>query len=269
MINEFTKLHGAGNDFIIVNDTGQNYEKTLSIIRSLCDRRRGIGADGIIFLSLPPSQTDNFDAIMEFYNQDGSRAEMCGNGLRCAALYANKAMQLPKNLKFQTDAGILETEILNDNSVRIQIPVVSDFEELSINGQNIFYGDTGVPHAVIYTDCIKDIEIEETGSYYRNHVRFAPRGTNVNFIQKDDSDCNLFHIRTYERGVEAETSACGTGISAAAFSLYKFRGIKPPLKFITKEEYLLEVDFNTDRPVKSLYLTGPVAEVFFGKIIKP
>ncbi len=267
MINEFTKLHGAGNDFIIVNDSGQNYEKTLSTIRSLCDRRRGIGADGIIFLSLPPSQTDNFDAIMEFYNQDGSRAEMCGNGLRCAALYANKALNLPKNLKFQTDAGILKTEVLSDSSVKIQIPVISDFEEMSINRQKIYFGDTGVPHAVIFTNNIKNIKVDVTGSYYRNHTDFAPRGTNVNFIQKEVG--NLFHIRTFERGVEAETSACGTGISAAALSIYKFRGIKPPLKFLTKEEYLLEVDFKIEKPVNTLYLTGPVAEVFFGKIIKP
>ena len=269
MINEFIKLHGAGNDFIIVDDTEQNHDKTQDNIRFLCDRRCGIGADGIIFLSLPPVRTGNYDVLMEFYNNDGSRAEMCGNGLRCAAFYANKTMKLAQHLKIKTDAGILETEILNNNSVKIQIPILSVFENLAIDGQNIYYGDTGVPHAIINIDNIKDTDVNKIGSYYRNHTHFAPRGANINFIQKDDSDKNLFHIRTYERGVEAETSACGTGISAAAFSLYKFCGIQPPIKFITKEEYLLEVDFSTEHPVKTLYLTGPVAEVFSGKIIKP
>jgi diaminopimelate epimerase len=268
MIDTFSKLHGAGNDFIIVNDSEQNHDKTQDTICFLCNRRCGIGADGIIFLSLPSTQADGYDVVMEFYNNDGSRAEMCGNGLRCAAFYANKTMGLPQKLKIKTDAGILETEILNNNSVKIQIPLIRNFEELSIDEQSIFYGDTGVPHTVIFTDNIKNIDINELGSYYRNHKRFAPRGTNVNFIQKTDSGENLFHIRTYERGVEDETSACGTGISAAAFSLYKFRGIQPPIKFITKEEYLLEVDFSTEKPVKTLYLTGPVAEVFFGKVIK-
>jgi diaminopimelate epimerase len=268
MIDTFSKLHGAGNDFIIVNDPGQEHNKTQDMIRFLCDRKRGIGADGIIFLSLALAQTNDYDVIMEFYNNDGSRAEMCGNGLRCAAFYANKTMNLSKSLKIKTDAGILETEVLNSNSVKIQIPVISDFEKLFIDGQSIFYGDTGVPHAVIFTDNIKNIDINELGSYYRNHKRFAPRGTNVDFIQKTDSEKNLFIIRTYERGVEAETSACGTGICAAAFSLYKFCDIQPPFRFLTKEEYFLEVDFSLDQPVKTLYLTGPVAEVFFGKVIK-
>jgi diaminopimelate epimerase len=266
MINEFVKLHGAGNNFIIVDDTGQNHDKTQDAITSLCDPKRGIGADGIIFLSLPPTHTNNYDVIMEFYNSDGSRAEMCGNGLRCAAFYANKSMNLPQTLNIKTDAGILETEILSESSVKIQIPIVSNFEKLSINGQDIFYGNTGVPHVVICADCIEDININKTGKYYRNHMHFAPRGTNVNFIQKNGSDSNLFHIRTYERGVEAETSACGTGISAAAFCLYKFHRIQPPIKFLTKEEDLLEVNFNTEHPIKKLSLIGPVAEVFSGKI---
>jgi diaminopimelate epimerase len=266
MINEFVKLHGAGNNFIIVDDTGKNHDKKQDAITSLCDRKRGIGADGIIFLSLPRTHTNDYDVIMEFYNNDGSRAEMCGNGLRCAAFYANKLMNLSQTLNIKTDAGILKTEILSEGSVKIQIPIVSNFEKLSINKQDIFYGNTGVPHVVICADCIKDIDINKIGKYYRNHTLFAPHGTNVNFIQKSDSDSNLFHIRTYERGVEAETSACGTGISAAAFCLYKFHRMQPPIKFLTKEQDLLEVDFNTEHPIKKLSLIGPVARVFSGKI---
>ncbi len=267
MIRNFTKLHGAGNDFIIINASQQTAQISGDEICHLCDRRLGIGADGIIFLKY--SETDSYNIVMEFYNSDGSRADMCGNGLRCAALYAYKTMGLPKNQKIKTDAGILETEILENNRVKIQIPIKGEFKKAVIDKNELFCGNTGVPHAVLEVNNIKEVNINQTGKFIRNHQIFKPHGTNVNFIQKKDSKNNTFHIRTYERGVEAETLACGTGISAAAFSLYKFNKIKPPIKFITKEEYILEVDFDTNAPVKIVYLTGPAEEIFFGKVIKP
>ena len=266
MITKFTKLHGAGNDFIVINETGQKHHKTKQTIFFLCDRKRGIGADGVIFLSTPSIQTTDYDVVMEFYNRDGSRADMCGNGLRCTAFFANREMSLPKKLNIKTDAGILATEILDNNRVKIQIPVLSDFEEKVIDGQTLFYGNTGVPHVVISCDNIDDLDINECGSYFRNHPCFQPQGANVNFIQEKKSD-NSFIIRTYERGVEAETSACGTGISAAAICLYKIFNKKPPLKFITCEKDILEVDFDIAGPIKNVNLIGPVAGVFSGSTV--
>ena len=268
MTIKFTKLHGAGNDFIVINETKQKHDRTKQAIGSLCDRKRGIGADGVIFLSTPPIQTNDYDVVMEFYNRDGSRAEMCGNGLRCAAFFAGKKMSLPHKLNIKTDAGILQTEVLANDRVKIQIPVVVDFEKRNIDGQTIYFGNTGVPHVVVSISSVKNVEINRSGSSLRNHPSFAPHGSNVNFVE-NKKESNFFLIRTYERGVEAETSACGTGISAAAVTLYKFFNEQPPIKFITCEKDILEVDFNTAAPIRSVNLTGPIAEVFSGSIVVP
>lgn len=316
-------MHGAGNDFVIISKLKNNLQLLTEDIVNLCDRKRGIGADGIIFIHTDPSILQkinkpssqkstisssknknssgihkpkssicDYDIIMEYYNKDGSRGEMCGNGLRCAAFYAHHKMSLPSKLKVKTDAGILSAEIIpevfcssrvniaalrqdqvrssqendrlkykSDKQVCIEIPVQNKINKILIDQTDIFYGNTGVPHAVISVDNLKEINVNKIGKFYRTHPFFAPAGTNVNFIQKVK---DLYLIRTYERGVELETSACGTGISAAALTLHNFFNIPSPINFLTVDNDLLTVDIPKNPSISRVYLTGPASFVFEG-----
>jgi diaminopimelate epimerase len=264
----FTKLHGAGNDFILIDYKSFDNSLSSELITETCSRNRGVGANGIlhIFNSTEPLI---YDVRMIYYNSDGSRGEMCGNGLRCASYYAYKYMGFNKKIRIKTDVGILDTKNLDDNMVKIQIPVIEEFNELKINNNNVYYGNTGVPHAIIFMQDIQDIDINKTGKFYRNHKEFMPNGTNVNFIKigKNNSAAETFDIRTYERGVEEETSACGTGISAAALCLNKFKNIPPPIKLKTVEGDILKVDFSADDS-KNVHLIGPVEEICIGTYLK-
>ena len=262
----FTKMHGAGNDFVIISKSKNSLKLLTKNIINLCDRKRGIGADGVIIVI--KATVDDYDIIMEYYNRDGSRGEMCGNGLRCTAFYAHHKMSLPTKLKVKTDAGILFAEIKSDDQVCIEIPVICQISKTLIEQKNVFYGNTGVPHAILQVDNIKETNVNKAGKFYRTDPFFAPSGTNVNFIQKVDTEHseykNLHLIRTYERGVELETSACGTGISAAALTLYSFFNVSSPINFLTSENDILTVDIPNDSSNSKLYLTGPASIVFDG-----
>ncbi|MCP4177167.1 MAG: diaminopimelate epimerase [bacterium] len=268
MVINFTKLHGAGNDFILIDFKSLNESLNSEFISNICNRNRGIGADGILHI-FKSDEPLSYDVKMIYYNSDGSRAEMCGNGLRCASYYAHKYLKLKKQIKIKTDIGVLDTENLDDNMVKIQIPIIKNFKEVKINDNSVYFGNTGVPHSVIFMQNIKDIDVNKMGKFYRNHDAFSPSGTNVNFLKTEDdfSSDKIFSIRTYERGVEEETSACGTGISAAALCLNKFRNIPPPIKLKTVEGDILKVDFSADDK-KNVSLIGPVEEICNGKYLK-
>ncbi|HJO93029.1 MAG TPA: diaminopimelate epimerase [Victivallales bacterium] len=264
----FTKLHGAGNDFILIDYKSLENSLPTDFITEICSRNRGIGANGILHI-LESDEPMSYDIIMIYYNSDGSRGEMCGNGLRCASCYAHKHLGLNRKIKIKTDVGILDTDNLDDNMVKIQIPVIKVFKEIKINNNTVYYGNTGVPHSVIFMQDIENIDIDKMGKFYRNHDTFMPDGTNVNFLKIEDnfSPESTFCIRTYERGVEGETSACGTGISAAALCLNRFKNIPPPIKLKTIEGDILKVDF-TDDDCNNVHLIGPVKEICNGKYLK-
>ena len=257
----FTKMHGAGNDFIIIDNSENLLKITSDVVNRLCNRRRSVGADGLIAL-IKSDNNSEFDVTMEYYNRDGSRGEMCGNGLRCAAYYSNQIMRLPESLKVKTDAGILEAYVLGKNKVKISIPVISEFEEICIDEQVLYYGNTGVPHAVVCVDDIKKCNVFEKGRYLRYHSHF-PKGTNVNFIRMDRAN-DIVEIRTYERGVEAETLACGTGICASAISLNKFKNYPDKILLKTVDNDILEVYIPKESRRTKVYLTGPATIVFQG-----
>jgi diaminopimelate epimerase len=260
----FTKMHGAGNDFVIIDNTREKFSITPEFINKICNRTRCIGGDGLIALITPEAQNSEYNVIMEYYNRDGSRGEMCGNGLRCAAYYSNKVMGLPTSLKVKTDAGILEAEILGENKVKISIPVITEFEEIVIDGESLFYGNTGVPHAVVCVDDIENCDVFKKGRYLRFHETFE-KGANVNFIKREDVNEKV-KIRTYERGVETETFACGTGICASAISLNKFKKYPNKIIFETRDRDVLVVDIPDDTDFKKVYLTGSAEIAFHGKI---
>ncbi|OGV56948.1 MAG: diaminopimelate epimerase [Lentisphaerae bacterium GWF2_52_8] len=259
----FTKMHGAGNDFIVMH--GAEAKLSPGFIRSVCHRQRGVGADGLILLSpgTPPA-----DLQMNFYNNDGLPAGMCGNGLRCAGLYAWEKKLVQKNeMLFDTGAGRLGAEICGKGLVRIELKLLEPFRALNVAGWTLYFGNTGVPHAVVPLPDALSIDVATEGRTLRNHAAFAPAGTNVNFISLPADTSAPILIRTYERGVEAETQACGTGITAAAVSAALFLDRKPPLRFITTNSDVLTVDMSiADNIVSGIRLTGPALSVFEGEI---
>ena len=271
----FSKMHGAGNDFIVTDTCSFDNSFKSDMIASLCDRHRGIGADGFILIDSLRSDlsgTDNSAPVcrMQFFNCDGMPAEMCGNGLRCAALYVHRYLP-PHNsvIMFETGAGILETRILPDGNISVQIPLISEPEKIIIEDVAGYSVNTGVPHYIVPVENLSDIDVVEQGGYLRNHDFFKSAGTNVDFISIPDSPLSPVPVRTFERGVEDETAACGTGITAAGVVLGKYFGISPPIDFITVDKDIMTIDFccnanmldSCEYPV----LTGAAQEVFRGE----
>ena len=266
----FSKIHGAGNDFIVTDESNYKMPDNPEFISRICDRQRGIGADGLIIISLSNNSDLPFPCfIMTYYNCDGGIAEMCGNGLRCAAYYANKYLNANSSqILFETGAGRLETHLLENNSIQIQIPLISLPEKVSVENREYYKVNTGVPHLIVPVDNISAINVNERGKALRNHELFKPNGTNVNFISISEPGAPV-RIRTYERGIEGETSACGTGITAAAIALAKFKGYQSPIDFLTDDKDTITIDFcyneNIVEAFKDILLTGPVEEVFRGE----
>lgn len=267
---EFKKMHGAGNDFIVASDLSNKWPRLTDTIRHLCNRKRGIGADGLILISHNPDPKIPFK--MAYFNSDGSVAGMCGNGLRCAALYCYNNLDSGKQLKIMTASGPLEASILSNDNVKVKIPIAGEFRKIDINGIEMYFGNTGVPHLVKPVEDIEKSNVVSEGRKLRHHSLFAPTGTNVNFISLPAKNTGApCKIRTYERGVEDETSACGTGITASAICLLKFFRRKPPFEFLTREGDILKVEFRESDNIlntpATAYLTGPAVEVFSGAII--
>jgi len=267
---EFSKLHGAGNDFIVVDDSSRKWSRSPFFISKLCCRHTGIGADGMIFLS--KLDAGNVDCRMEFFNNDGHSAGMCGNGLRCAAKFAaNYLFCRKKKIVFKTDSGNLNTEILEKDLVRVEIPVLEEPEKIFPEGHEFYFVNTGVPHLICLKDDISNLDIDTHGSYWRNHPDFKPNGVNVDFLEIN-SKSKIISIRTFERGLECESNACGTGIAAAALALFHFGGMLPPFSFQTHSNDRIIIDFSFDGnrliKEKKVLLTGNAIEVYRGTLIK-
>jgi diaminopimelate epimerase len=263
----FVKMSGAGNDFIII-DKAQNPEIALTNndISRLCNRRNGIGADGIIIIS----DREKFDFSMDYFNADGSTGTLCGNGARCAIKFAHNTGKTKSSyVSFLSNEIEYTGELLNNGLIIFNMKPPANIEEnipLEVAGSGISasFIHTGSPHVVIVVDNIDDVPVIKIGREIRNNENFTPDGTNVNFIEPIGK--KIF-IRTYERGVEDETYACGTGaVAGAIIGNIKF-GIKPPVSMCTKGGDELVVNFSSDgSDYKNVSLTGPVKEVFKGEI---
>lgn len=255
----FWKMHGAGNDFILMDDRSLRFPVAdASFLAHLCDRRRGIGSDGLLLIQ--PSVSADFR--MRFFNPDGSEADMCGNGARCIARLAHEIGAAPTDMRIETAAGLVRAEILPP-LVRLHLPPPADWRlHLSIAWQNraipLHFVNSGVPHAVCLVDDLAAIDVAALGSFIRRHALFAPAGTNADFIQIAGPDS--LSIRTYERGVEAETLACGTGIVAAALIAEKLGRIRAPVRVTTAGGDTMEVGLSP------FTLTGPAEHSFRGEI---
>jgi len=263
----FAKMSGAGNDFIIINKSQiPNFVLTNSVISQLCDRRNGIGADGIIIIK----NTHGYDFAMNYYNADGSTGTLCGNGTLCAIKFAkDTGITNSDSVSFLSNEDELSGELLTNNLIKcnLQSPKVIDENiMIDVDGSNVSgsYVDTGSPHVVLIVDDLNLQPVIEIGKEIRYNPAFAPGGTNVNFIKLVKGK---IHIRTYERGVENETLACGTGAVAAAIIGFRKFEIQPPIFLITKGGDELIVNFNTDgSKCSDVSLTGPAKKIYNGEI---
>jgi len=267
----FYKYQGAGNDFIIIDGSINPPELSPKEITFLCDRRFGIGADGLMIFE----KADGFDFSMRYFNSDGSEDYMCGNGGRCMVAFA--ARETTKNAYvFSAVDGIHHAKLMNRNGNEMEVCIEINYEDnIRLYEKDMFFLYTGTPHLVIFDTDVAKMDVAVRGAFWRHHPDFAPKGTNVNFVEIA-SDGNLF-VRTFERGVEAETLACGTGVTASAIATYvrtmvggmhsleerhiypiRTLGGKLQVSFKTKGNNFYEVE-----------LTGPATFVFEGDISLP
>ncbi len=262
----FTKMNGAGNDFILIdNRTGHVHLDRPQIAR-LCDRHRGIGADGILLLE---KASNHADFRMRYFNADGGEAEMCGNGARCFARFANKVAGRKEKISFETPAGVISAKLAGD-LVTLQMTEPTDLRlktTLRVTDENktVHFINSGVPHVVIPVLQLDDVDVQGAGSAIRHHKMFSPKGTNVNFLEKRGP--KQIAVRTYERGVEAETLACGTGIVASALIFAATENAASPITVIARGGDELRVGFEkSDTAFRNVTLTGPAEFVFEGSI---
>jgi len=267
---EFTKMTGAGNDFILVDflavDVNINWSQIAPI---LCNRRYGIGADGLLIVT----SSKKADFLMKYFNADGSYGGMCGNGGRCAALYVLKKFSR-REIRFEA-LDYIYSASLNDTNIKLQMKDPSGFysSKLTVENEVVSFSfiDSGTAHVIIFlsdisrklNNKIQSDRFGHIGSQIRHNVMFAPGGTNVNFIEIING--NTISMRTYERGVEEETLACGTGAVASAIVAAITKKIQTPVKVLTRSEELLEVSFRErEGRIVDVNLTGPAKEVFQG-----
>ena len=266
MLLHFYKMQGAGNDFIIINNEDLQISLSPEKIQALCDRHRGIGADGL--LALEPAKK-GADFRFRYYNADGYEAEMCGNGARCFALFASHLdTETSESLSFETSVGTLKAQLIGGTvSISMSNPID---QSLNLNLKNIDYEthfiNTGVPHCVSFVENLAEFNVLKTGEKIRQHPYFESDGTNANFIEVLND--NELLIRTYERGVEEETLACGTGVVAAAIISAKLYQWSSPIAVKVSGGEVLQVNFkqNSDGNFYEVTLTGPAEFVFEGDI---
>ena len=268
---KFRKMHGAGNDFVMVD--GSTLGSGLlsgGRIAALCNRRTGIGADGLIILL--PEENPGTDFQMIYYNQDGTEAEMCGNGARCSVACAREFGWIDQECQFTTHSGILTGRIFGPGDVEVSLPrwtelkwnrIVNDSPWTTHHSCN-----TGVPHLVIPVEDIESVDVARFGRQFRYQEEFAPAGTNVNWVapasEMTADGLPIFNIRTYERGVEAETLACGTGASAVAVILCHLGDAEKQVALCPPSGDLLRV--TVDSRNEGLLLRGPAVESFQGEV---
>ena len=262
----FTKMNGAGNDFVLMDNRAGDIRLNRSQIAHLCDRHRGIGADGILLLEKAANRAD---FRMRYFNADGGEAEMCGNGARCFARFASKVAGAQGKISFETPAGVISAELIGDlvtlkmtepTDLRLNIPL-----RIATEDKAIHFINSGVPHVVIPVSQVDDIDVRREGAAIRQHEMFSPKGANVNFIQKRGA--NKIAVRTYERGVEDETLACGTGVVASALIFAACEKINGPVGVLVRGGDELQVDFErSGEQFKNVTLTGPAEFVFEGTV---
>jgi diaminopimelate epimerase len=266
---DFYKMVASGNDFVLIDRRKVNFSPDRKIIQQICSRKFGVGSDGLLLIE----NSRKADFRMRIFNPDGSEPTMCGNGARCAALYYF-TISKKKEATVETGAGILNAQSISENRVKIRMTEPHSLEtdvHLDVQGTRyiINFIDTGVPHAVIFSNDIDNIDLKKVGPLIRFHDDLAPEGANVNFVKVLDK--NSIKIRTYERGVEDETLACGTG-SVASAVVY---GNETPeidlsrtINVHTRSGEILKIYFKfKDNKFHDVWLEGQARFVFSGNLV--
>jgi diaminopimelate epimerase len=253
----FFKYQGTGNDFIIIDNRNNTISLSNDTIKKLCDRRFGIGSDGLMILE----NHSDLDFNMQYFNSDGNEGTMCGNGGRCMVAFAKSLNIIDKETSFNSIDGIHKARINYNNTISLEMQNVNKVDIVNKN----YFLNTGSPHYVTFKEKVKEIDVFKRGKEIRNSAEFEPSGTNVNFVEQMDD--KLF-VRTYERGVEDETYSCGTGVTASAISAsVHLDSDKNSYDIVTLGGNLnvsfKKIDKNT---FTDIWLTGPATFVFTGEI---
>ncbi|HBI16088.1 MAG TPA: diaminopimelate epimerase [Desulfobulbaceae bacterium] len=264
----FVKMSGTGNDFILIDHRRSRIAGELmpEFARLVCRRRFSVGADGLIFIE----NSDRANFQWRFFNGDGSEAEMCGNGARCAARFAYMQGIAPAHMRFVTLAGIIEAKVADVNVSILMTPPKNFLLErrIALADRTLLLHsvDTGVPHAVLFVDNFAEMDICALGREIRFHPDFMPAGTNVNFVQFLEG--GALKVRTYERGVENETLACGTGATAAALLAAVIGKAASPVDIVTSGGERLAISFELrDGPAATnVFLKGPAHVIYNGEL---
>ena len=254
---KFQKYQGTGNDFIIINNRDLLFpSKNHSFIKKLCDRKYGIGCDGLILIN--PSNDSDFE--MQYFNSDGFLGSMCGNGARCSVKFAQFHNIINNSASFNAFDGNHNATI-NQDVITLTMKPVSDIKTFN---DDLFI-DTGSPHYTKIVDDINDFDVYNQGKLIRNSLEFKEFGVNVNFVQIISK--NEFSVRTYERGVENETLSCGTGVTAVALAMFHLKKTNSKKLKINTRGGVLTVEFNnSENGYSEIKLTGKVEMIFSGEI---
>jgi len=263
-------MSGAGNDFVVIDNRKGSIRNAHELAPKLCDRRWGIGADGLLLVET----SENADYRMMYYNADGSYGGMCGNGGRCIALFTESTGIAKRTQSFEALGHIYNAKVENSsvklsmkNPAALKLNVVLPVKRKRVK---VHFIDTGSPHVVIPVQNISrtmksvdKVDVESLGHAIRHHKKFRPDGTNVNFIEQHDA--NSIRMRTYERGVEGETLACGTGSVASAILAAMLWKMTPPITVLTRSNKELLVNFSTENgSIQDVSLSGPATVTFEG-----
>jgi diaminopimelate epimerase len=263
----FSKMSGTGNDFIIIDNRDRLVEDDglTEFIRNICRRKMSVGADGLILIE----SSDKADFRWRFFNSDGSPAEMCGNGARCAARFAYLNGIAGENLSFETEAGIINGQV-KGGAVKVKIPDPADLRldytvDLEYGSLTVSSVNTGVPHVVVMKDSVEEVDVFGLGREIRYHQAFAPAGTNVNFICQQKP--GQLAIRTCERGVEDETLACGTGSIASALIASCKTDWTSPISLVTRSGESVTIHFRESNHVfTDVYLEGDARLIYTAEL---
>ncbi len=260
---KFYKYSGSGNDFIFLNGFESDVHPSSTEIIKWCDRRQGIGADGVVIISKSRQQ----DYKLRIYNSDGSEAEMCGNASRCSIHFANEVLEIKKeSFQFETMNGFYSGKVVSQGEVQIKMTELFDINSIDITDfgrMSTLYVNTGVPHAVIEVGNLDEIKFEKIAPIIRGDKRFGVAGTNVDFFEVLDEKKQKVKLRVFERGVEDETLCCGTGVMATAVCCARFYGWTGEIHVETAGGKLTAI---VDEDFKNLYFQGRVELVFEGEL---
>lgn len=265
---DFLKYHGNGNDFVMIDDRENKFSLSSSLVKKICHRNLGVGADGVILLQ----KSDQADVRMRILNSDGSEAESCGNGLSCLMGFLSYLGFGRKKYTIETKSSVVSGDFLEDKVViSVKNPQVlkADFN-LVVEGKSydgLFYINSGVPHLVCFVNDVENVDVFNLGRKLRNHDFLRPHGANVDFVQIMENS-NSVLVRTYERGVEAETLACGTGaIAVAVATALKLKKFHSPIEVNFKCGKILIQFTNLNGKISDVNLINSVNFVYAGKFL--